>query len=97
MAGWTPTVFAHESPTRLAGFDAENRLYLFALTVPWALEKDRENFERPATKPNLLFSFQQKSLVTKQTKRPKGEFVGCRRFGFGHRCLRAIGLTRNLA
>jgi hypothetical protein len=34
MAGWTSTVFAHESPTRLAGFDAENRLYLFALTVP---------------------------------------------------------------
>jgi hypothetical protein len=34
MAGWTSTVFAHESPTRVAGFDAENRLYLFALTVP---------------------------------------------------------------
>jgi hypothetical protein len=34
MAGWTSTVFAHESPTRLAGFDAENRLYLFALRVP---------------------------------------------------------------
>src|SRR5208337_895158 len=27
-------VFAHELPTRSAGFDAENRLYLFALTVP---------------------------------------------------------------
>jgi hypothetical protein len=28
------TVFAHESPMRSAGFDAKNRLYLFALTVP---------------------------------------------------------------
>jgi hypothetical protein len=28
------TVFAHELPPRSAGFDAENRLYLFALTVP---------------------------------------------------------------
>jgi len=25
-AGWTSTVFAHESPTHPAGFDAENRL-----------------------------------------------------------------------
>ncbi len=33
-AGWSSTVFAHESATRSAGFDAENRLYLFALTVP---------------------------------------------------------------
>jgi hypothetical protein len=33
-AGWSSTVFARESPTRSAGFDAENRLYLFALTVP---------------------------------------------------------------
>jgi hypothetical protein len=32
-AGWTSTVFAHESPTCSAGSDAENRLYLFALTV----------------------------------------------------------------
>src|SRR5580700_11304111 len=36
-AGQSPTVFAHESPTRSAGFDAENGLYLFALTVPFAL------------------------------------------------------------
>ncbi len=28
------TVFAHELPPRSAGFDAENRLYLFALTMP---------------------------------------------------------------
>jgi hypothetical protein len=33
-AGGSSTVFAHELPTRSAGFDAENRLYLFALTVP---------------------------------------------------------------
>jgi transcriptional regulator with XRE-family HTH domain len=32
--GQSPTVFAHESPTRSAGFDAENSLYLFVLTVP---------------------------------------------------------------
>ena len=32
--GQSSTVFAHESPTRSAGFDAENGLYLFALTVP---------------------------------------------------------------
>src|SRR5271166_6287788 len=30
------TVFAHELPPRSAGFDAENRLYLFALTMPVA-------------------------------------------------------------
>ncbi len=33
-AGWSSTVFAHELPPRSAGFDAENRLYLFALTLP---------------------------------------------------------------
>ncbi len=33
-AGWSSTVFAHELPPRSARFDAENRLYLFALTVP---------------------------------------------------------------
>jgi hypothetical protein len=27
IAGWSSTVFAHESATRSAGFDAENRLY----------------------------------------------------------------------
>ena len=40
-AGWSSTVFAHESPTRSAEFDAENRLYLFALTVPQARLADR--------------------------------------------------------
>src|SRR5271165_6753890 len=34
-AGWSSTVFAHESPTRSTGFDAENGLFLFALTVPF--------------------------------------------------------------
>jgi hypothetical protein len=33
-ASRSSTVFAHELPTRSAGFDAENHLYLFALTVP---------------------------------------------------------------
>src|SRR5208283_1119065 len=33
-ADWSSTVFAHELTTRSAGFDAENRLYLFALTMP---------------------------------------------------------------
>jgi hypothetical protein len=33
-AGRPSTVFAHESPTRSGGFDAENGLYLFALTMP---------------------------------------------------------------
>src|ERR1022692_2626058 len=33
-AARSSTVFAHESPMRSPGFDAENRLYLFALTVP---------------------------------------------------------------
>ena len=34
MAGWSPTVFARELPARSAGFNAENRLYSFALTMP---------------------------------------------------------------
>ena len=34
MAGWSPTVFARELPPRSAGFNAENRLYSFALTRP---------------------------------------------------------------
>jgi hypothetical protein len=34
MAGWSPTVFARELPPRSAGFNAENRLYSFALTMP---------------------------------------------------------------
>ncbi len=33
-ADWSSTLFAHELTTRSAGFDAENRLYLFALTMP---------------------------------------------------------------
>jgi hypothetical protein len=33
-AGQSSTVFAHESPTRPAGFGTENGLYFFALTVP---------------------------------------------------------------
>src|SRR5208283_2547092 len=33
-ADWSSTVFAHELTTRSAGFDGENRLYLFALTMP---------------------------------------------------------------
>jgi hypothetical protein len=33
-AGYDPTVFAHESSARSAGFDAEKGLYLAALTVP---------------------------------------------------------------
>ena len=33
-AAWSSTVFAHELSPRSAEFDAENRLYLFALTVP---------------------------------------------------------------
>jgi hypothetical protein len=33
-AGQSSTVFAHESPTRSAGFGTENGLYSFALTVP---------------------------------------------------------------
>src|SRR5271165_339589 len=33
-ADFSSTVFAHELTTRSAGFDAENRLYLFAVTMP---------------------------------------------------------------
>jgi hypothetical protein len=33
-AGQSSAVFAHELSPRSVGFDAENRLYLFALTVP---------------------------------------------------------------
>src|SRR5271165_5499742 len=43
-ADWSSTVFAHELTTRSDGFDAENRLYLFALTMPRqdaALRPDR--------------------------------------------------------
>jgi hypothetical protein len=53
-----------------------------------ALEERGENFVRPATQPNRLFPFQEKPLVTQQTKRPKGKFVGRMRFGSGHRFLR---------
>ena len=31
---WSSTVFAHELPPRSASFEAENGLYLFALTMP---------------------------------------------------------------
>src|SRR5208337_3339174 len=41
-AGWSSTVFAHELPPRLAGFHAENRLYLFALTVPLQRGAERQ-------------------------------------------------------
>ena len=41
--GWSCTVFAHESWTRSAGFDAENGLYLFALTVPAGIQMARRN------------------------------------------------------
>jgi hypothetical protein len=34
MAAWSSTVFARELPPRSAGFNAEIRLYLFALTMP---------------------------------------------------------------
>jgi hypothetical protein len=33
-AGWSSTVFARELPPRSAEFNAENRLYSFALTMP---------------------------------------------------------------
>src|SRR5208282_701833 len=39
-AGWSSTVFAHELPPRSAGFDAENRLHLFALTMPARVLRD---------------------------------------------------------
>ncbi len=32
--GWSSAVFAHELPPRSAGFDSDNGLYLFALSVP---------------------------------------------------------------
>ena len=41
-AGWSSTVFAHESPTGSTGFDAENGLYLFALTVPRREQQRRQ-------------------------------------------------------
>ena len=48
-AGWSPTVFAQESPTRSARFDAENDLYPFALTVPAIVAvDDRRMAERLA-------------------------------------------------
>ena len=43
-ADWSSTVFAHELTTRSAGFDAENRLYLFALTMPPPAD-DRQRFD----------------------------------------------------
>jgi len=46
-AGWSPTVFAHESPTRWARFDAENDLYSIALTVA------RASRRAPGRRPRL--------------------------------------------
>ena len=40
--GWVSTVFAHELPPRSAGFDAENRLYLFALTMASSAASHRQ-------------------------------------------------------
>jgi hypothetical protein len=48
-AGWSPTVFAQESPTRSAGVDAENDLYSFALTVP------SPDFDTPEGRVNNVF------------------------------------------
>ena len=36
-AGWSSTVFARELLRRSTGFNAKNRLYLFALTMPSGL------------------------------------------------------------
>jgi hypothetical protein len=41
-AGWSSTVFPHKLSPRSAEFDAEKRLYLFALTVPSQRTKPRE-------------------------------------------------------
>jgi hypothetical protein len=42
-AGWSSTVFARELPPRSAEFNAENRLYSFALTMPvHDLDEDHE-------------------------------------------------------
>jgi hypothetical protein len=48
--GWSCTVFAHESWTRSAGFDAENGLYLFALTVPTNLSLQCPTARPPAVR-----------------------------------------------
>jgi DDE domain len=43
IAGWSPTVFARELPPRSAGFNAENRLYSFALTMPLGADRDADH------------------------------------------------------
>jgi hypothetical protein len=42
--------FAHESPTRSAGFDAENGLYLFASTAPPTISAAYFSEDSPPTK-----------------------------------------------
>ena len=54
-ARWGPTVFAHELSTRSARFDAENRLYWFALTVPARAIRGRG--ELPASPREFAFEF----------------------------------------
>ena len=45
---WSSTVFAHELPPRSASFEAENGLYLFALTMPGGgLNNRAENSHQP--------------------------------------------------
>ena len=53
-AGWSSTVFAHESPTRSTGFDAENGLYLFALTVPSKAAIRSASIGQSALRPPLV-------------------------------------------
>jgi hypothetical protein len=73
MAGWTSTVFAHESPTRLAGFDAENRLYLFALTVPArSLKNSSTPMDSPLEKPDIGYVDTVDQEVGELVARPTG-------------------------
>jgi enoyl-CoA hydratase/carnithine racemase len=51
MAGWSPTVFARELPPRSAGFNAENRLYSFALTMPSGSPRRAPASARPSRAP----------------------------------------------
>jgi SAM domain (Sterile alpha motif) len=52
--GWSSAVFAHELSPRSAGFDSENGLYLFALTVPAPLRSALEQRERARLKHAAL-------------------------------------------
>jgi hypothetical protein len=58
MAGWSPAVFARELPPRSAGFNAENRLYSFALTMPvkLMLEKNDPRFTRSKWRQGYFYS-----------------------------------------